>query len=268
MNAYDVLGINPAATEEEIKKAYRKLALKYHPDRNQDGVSDGKFKKINEAWSILSDKNKRHDHDRELHYQNGNSGWQSMRGSGDPIFEHFFRNGGFGGFEEFFQNATNQQRHKSRVRVDIPLTLEEVATGCQKDVRVNGRDISFNVPAGVRNHDVLTVQISDFVVLEIYLNILPHVSFTRRGFDVEAIVGVPLDIALYGGEVEVASLRGQISLKIPQGISSHSRLRVRGGGIQNGRNIGNCYYEVKISIPTLNNSQRKKILKILDQSDL
>jgi|LWDU01.1.fsa_nt_gi curved DNA-binding protein len=267
MNAYDVLGVNPTATEEEIKKAYRKLALKYHPDRNQDGGSDGKFKKINEAWSIISDKNKRHNHDRELH-QNGNSGWQSMQGSADPIFEHFFRNGGFGGFDEFFQNMPGHERHQSRLRVDIPLTLEEVASGCQKDVRVNGRDISFNVPAGVRHHDVLTVQLSDFVVLEIYLNILPHASFTRSGLDVEAIVGVPLDIILYGGEVEVASLRGLISLKIPQGVSSHSRLRVKGGGIQSGRNLGNCYYEVKISIPKLNDSQRKKILKVLDQSDL
>ena len=267
MNEYDVLGVDPGAPEDEIKKAYRKLALKYHPDRNKDAESDGKFKKINEAWSILSDKNKRSDHDRDLHYQNARPGWQTMQG-GDPIFDHFFRNGGFGGFDEFFQNMAGHQRHQSRVRVDVPLTLEEVASGCLKCVRVNGRDVSFNVPAGVRNHDVLTVQLSDFVVLEIYLNILPHESFTRRGLDVEAIVGVPLDIVLYGGEVEVASLRGQISLKVPQGISSHSRLRVKGGGIQSGRNMGNCYYEVKIAIPKLNDAQRKEILKVLDQSDL
>jgi len=93
MNAYDVLGVDPGAPEDEIKKAYRKLALKYHPDRNKDAESDGKFKKINEAWSILSDKNKRSDHDRDLHYQNARPGWQTMQG-GDPIFDHFFRNGG------------------------------------------------------------------------------------------------------------------------------------------------------------------------------
>lgn len=267
MNAYDVLGVNLNATEEEIKKAYRKLALKYHPDRNKDAKADGRFKKINEAWSILSDKNKRSDHDRELHYQNTNSGWQTMQG-GDPIFDHFFRNGTFSGFDEFFQNMTSHQRHQSRVRIDLSLTLEEIASGCQKHVRVNDRDVALNIPAGARNHDILTVQISDFAVLEVYLNVLPHESFIRSGLDVESIVGVPLDIILYGGEVEVASLRGQISLKIPRGVSSHTRLRVKGGGIQQNRNIGNCYYEVKIIVPDLDDTQRKKIIKILDQSDL
>ena len=267
MTAYEVLGVKSDASDDAIKKAYRALALKFHPDRNKDSGAEEKFKQVSEAWSILSSPEKRQEHDRALHFQNANGHWGNM-GAGDPIFDHFFRNHGFGGsWENIFGR---QRRPMGSIAAEAVLSLEDVASGVTHNMRINGETISFNIPSGVENGEVLEVKVSDFLVAEVHVKITPHAYFSRRGLDVETQVTIPLKTALAGGEVSAPALRNdKIKLQIPPGVSSHSKLRVKGGGIQRGRSIGNCYYEIKVKIPKLGPADLVDVLKTIcaDQSE-
>lgn len=271
MNAYDILGVSPSAPLDEIKKAYRKLAMRFHPDRNKEPNAESKFKQVNEAWTILSSPEKKQQHDRNLHFQNmGTRGghWNNVAGQ-DPIFEHFFRNHGFGGsWDEILGRSGH--RHRQTVRGDAILSLEDVASGISHKANVGNQEIVFNIPAGVENGEILRVQINDFSILEVHVTITPHSQFTRRGIDVEAQVTIPLRTALAGGNVRAPALRGSdINLRVPPGINSHSKLRVKGGGIQKGRLIGNCFYEMKVKVPKLEPTDLVDVLKVIckNQSD-
>lgn len=126
---YEVLGINKQATAEEIKKAYRKLALKFHPDRNKADDAEAKFKEVSEAYNVLSNVEK-----RQVYDQYGHAGENRVRGgwSGgmEEMFNHFWSGGGFGGFGGF----SNRRRRGSDIHIQVPVTLEEVSAGVEKTV--------------------------------------------------------------------------------------------------------------------------------------
>lgn len=262
MNAYDVLGISPSARKEDIKKAYRKLAMQFHPDRNRDPSAEAKFKQINEAWTVLSSPEKKQEHDKNLHFQN-----MGGRVSQDPIFEHFFRNHGFGGsWDDIFNRAGSRRPHQT-IQGTAVLSLEDVASGISHKANVGNQEIVFNIPSGVEDGEILRVQINDFSILEVHVTVTPHLNFIRRGLDVEAQVTIPLRTALAGGEIRAPSIRGaDINLHVPPGVNSHAKLRVKGGGIQRGRSIGNCFYEIKIKIPKLEPADLVDVLKTICQN--
>ena len=264
MNAYDILGVSPSAPLSEIKKAYRRLALEFHPDKNKSSGAEDKFKRINEAWMILSSPEKRQDHDRDLHFQNMNSGqgqWEQFHPR-EPIFEHFFRNHGFGGSWDDVFGGRSQRA--SKYQAQAVLSLEDIASGIAHKVSLNGEEFAFNIPAGVQNGEILKVQLTDFTLLEVTITVTPHADFTRRGLDIETQITIPLQTALAGGEVRAPSLRGpDINLRIPAGVNSHAKLRVKGGGIQRGRSIGNCFYEIKVKIPKLEPTDLVDVLKTI-----
>ena len=268
MNAYDVLGVSPSAELDEIKKAYRRLALKFHPDRNKEAGAEERFKQVSEAWGILSSPDKKQEHDRNLHFQNmgGHSGeWRNFNRQ-DPIFEHFFRNHGFGGSWDDILGRTSRRQNQTYMGEAV-LSLEDVASGISHKAHVANQDVVFNIPAGVDSGEILRVQINDFSILEVRITVTPHIHFVRKGLDVETQVAIPLQTALAGGEVRAPSLRGpDINLRIPAGVNSHAKLRVKGGGIQKGRSIGNSFYEIKIKIPKLEPTDLVDVLKVICQT--
>ena len=266
MNAYETLGVSSNASDDEIKKAYRRLAMQFHPDRNNTSQAESRFKAVSEAYSILSDRGKRSDHDAYLHMQNTNRRYGER---GDPIFDHFFRNGGFGGFEDIFGmgglGARAYQRRTASINVAI--SLEEAFRGVKRTFTVDGDTMDVYIPPGVHSGEVLQARVDNTLDVHIRIRIPQHSIFDRRQNDLYTRIDVPMKTVLAGGEIPVPSIGGEIKLKIPKRISSHSKLRVRGAGMIKDGIKGDAYYEVRIVMPKLSAVQENLIAGILAKSD-
>ncbi len=274
---YQTLGVGKTASQDEIKKAYRKLARKYHPDVNPgDTSAEDKFKDINEAYEVLSDPEKRQKYDQfgaqwqQFQRQGGQPGgfdwsqWSAQPGGGtytrtvDPqefeelfgqragfsdFFEALFggmrrgRRGGFGGSE--FQ----QQQPRRGRNVDHPLdiTLEEAFHGTQRVLEWDdGRKIEARIPPGVRTGSRVRLSGQSGSGGDLYLNVtvLPHAIFEREGDDLKTNVQIDLYTALLGGTVKVSSLDKTVDLKIPPETQNGKIFRLRGLGMPTLRDPG------------------------------
>ena len=270
MNAYEVLGISATANDDEIKKAYRRLALEYHPDRNNTPQAESKFKSVSEAYAVLCDKQKRSNLDATLHMGN-NGGYQSR---GDPIFDHFFRNAGFsGGFEDIFgmgdlgSRRRHRQQHQSRTAsINVSLSLEDAYNGVKRTFRIDGHPVDIYIPPGVQSGETLQARVDATLDINISIRVLPHQKFERKGNDLYTRIDVPLAIAVTGGEMRVRSVGGDtINLRIPASLNSHVKLRVKGTGMNLNGASGDTYYEVRIVIPELDDVQRNLFSGILSK---
>jgi curved DNA-binding protein len=270
MNAYEGLGVSSTANEDEIKKAYRRLALEYHPDRNNTPEAESKFKSASEAYALLGDKQKRGKLDASLHMGN-HDGYQNR---GDPMFDHFFRNGGFnGGFEDIFGMGAGSRRRqqqpdpKRTASINVSLSLEDAYNGVKRTFRIDDHPVDIYIPPGVQSGEILQARVDSTLDIHISVRVLPHKVFDRKGNDLHTRIDVPLDIAVNGGEMRVGSIGGDtINLRIPSSLNSHAKLRVKGTGmyLSNGT-VGNTYYEVRIMIPELDDVQRNLLAGILSK---
>ncbi len=269
---YDVLGVKKTATEEEIKKAYRALAMKYHPDRNPGNKKEAeeRFKEINEAYAVLSDKDKRRQYD-----QFGPSGF-SQRYSQEDIFRGFDINdvlgsifgrasrGGrtrFGGFEDLFGGRGRQPdfgdifsgqdsqtegpfaQKGQDIQSELNLSFEEAASGTEKKVRLpkNGKfeEVTVKVPAGIESGKKLRLAGKGMRGLgggppgDLYLkvNVADHPIFKREGSDIVLDKEIKISDAILGTTMEVPTLEGSKNIKIPPGTQSNSRIRLKGFGL-------------------------------------
>ena len=267
MNSYDVLGVPSTASDDEIKKAYRKLAKEYHPDRNHTEEAENKFKAIGEAYSELSDPQRRQDLDAMLHFQNSDRRFQSR---GDPIFDHFFRNGNFGGFEDIFGMGGLGPRHhqKRTASVNVTLSLEEAYKGIKQHFSIDHENIEIYIPPGVQSGETLQARVDNTLEVHINIRIRPHKTFERKGNNLYTRLDVPLNIAISGGEIIVKNIAGEnINLRIPKGLNSHTKLRIKGAGMILSNGVtGDAYYEAKIIVPTLGNVQCNLIAGILGKA--
>jgi curved DNA-binding protein len=289
---YETLGVARDASDDDIKKAYRKLARQYHPDRNPgDKQAEAKFKEIQDAYDVLSDKAKRAQYDRFGFVGPGGGfpggegepeGAQSFTfrwgGDGGPqgfdfsgmdanqaeeIMRHFFggEEGGMGGV---FGRRGRRTRARAEPARDIEATVVvpflTAALGGAIDVGVGDQTLSVKVPAGVENGQVMRLQgqAPGGGNLLLKLRIEPHPYFRREGNDV--ILDVPLSIpeAVLGAKVDVPTLDGtHLTVKVPPGTSSGSRLRLRGKGIKG----GDQYIEVKIEVPAHLDERSKELIE-------
>ena len=342
---YEVLGVSKTATEEEIKKAYRQLAKKYHPDLNPgDKEAEEKFKEINEANEVLSDPTKRSQYD-----QFGHAGAQQGFGGGG--FGGF--NGNFGGFEDIFSTifgggSRNSGRSSTRPRqgddIEQTVTIDfmESINGCKKQVKVNieeecsscggsgayskkdinvcgrchgsgsviveqnsifgrvqtqttcpkcggkgqeitrkcdacggkGRvrktkDISVNIPAGVQDGMSMRLEGQGYAGynggpngdLYIHVRVRSHEEFKREGDDIYLEAPISITQAVLGDSIEIPTVYGSVTLKIPAGTQSHTKFRLRGKGAKNVRTklTGDQYVIVIVQTPTNITTEEKSL---------
>lgn len=298
---YKILGVPKGATAEEIKKEYRKLALKYHPDRNPNNKSaEDNFKKISEAYAVLSDPEKR------KQYDSFGSDNFSQRFSQEDIMRDFdlgkiLRDLGFdfgggpkrGGFRYestdpfggIFGGARQQNvpRKGQDLQYNISITLEESVFGAEKKVALQFDEavdeISVKIPPGINAGKRLRLAgrggagfyggpAGD---LYLYINILPHPVFAREGNDVYVQKSISYSQAALGGSVDVSTLDGSVKrIKIPAGTQNNTRIRMKGYGVPavKGAAAGDQYVKISVDVPKKLSSAQLELIKKLAEEGL
>ena len=301
---YKVLGLEKKASEAEIKKAYKKLAFKYHPDKNPgDTKAEERFKEISEAYAVLSDKKKRAQYD-----QFGSSGFHQrysqedifrgadlndifremgFSGGGNDIFGQMFGGGGRGRQQSSFRmddlfggGGFGGGAQASRGRdLNLALTIDfmDAFNGCEKTVDyVHGnkkQGVKVKVPAGISSGQKLRLngkgapgpggsQAGDMFFT---IKVADHPVFKRDGNDVIIEQEIKISDAVFGTSLEILTPHGNRKVKIPAGIQSGTKLRLKGLGMPHigKKAAGHAYVRVALSIPKKLSDAQKKIFKQL-----
>jgi curved DNA-binding protein len=286
---YDMLGVNRDASEDDIKKAFRKKAKQYHPDANPDNPSaEARFKEVNEAYEVLKDSEKRSQYDRfgeNWKNSQGFNGQQNPYASGggfggqadvSDMFESIFggggRRSGFGG-----GRRTNMRMAGENIEQPVYISLQEAYEGTKRIITKNGREINVNIPRGatmgtkVRLAGEGSPGIGGGPAGNLYLvvNIADDRKFERKDDDLYVDVQVDTFTAMLGGEVEVPTMTRAVQLKIRAGTQSGQKLRLTGKGMPKLRSkneFGNLYARVMITVPSQLNDEQKQQLKTIRDS--
>ncbi len=299
---YKVLDVEKSASDEAIKKSYRKLALKYHPDRNKgDKAAEEKFKEISEAYAVLSDKDKKRQYDQygDAKFHQQYSQEDIFRGADfstvfkdfdmggfDNIFSRIFSGGGgFSGGQAGGFGGQQQQQQKGQ-DAEYPLTIgfHESFTGSERQISYSlgdgsSHNITLKIPAGAKSGAKLRVagkglkspyggRPGDLIVV---LKVAEHPTFKRVDDDIE--LGLPLKIseALLGCSIDVETLDGAKKVKIPAGVKPGTKVRLKGLGFPKpGKSgvRGDLYVVIELRIPEKLTSQQITAIESLQSVDL
>jgi DnaJ-class molecular chaperone len=283
---YDVLGVSKTASAAELKTAYRKLALEWHPDRNKSAEAESKFKEINEAYQVLSDPKKKQAYDQFGHtaFEPGMGGgaggpfggfsqqgpftyYYSTSGGGNPFGDLGGFSDPFEIFEQFFGGSNPFGRaaaRKPHYSIKIPFLV--AVKGGTETVKIDGKTHSIKVPAGADTGTHL--RFTDF---DITFDVEPHPHFKRDGDDVYLDQEIPFALAILGGETTVTTLDGELKLKIRPGTQPGTMVRLSGKGItrlrgfrQNDR--GDLYIRLKITLPEHLSRRQRELLEEFTRS--
>jgi len=274
---YEVLGVAKGSSKDEIKSAYRKAALKFHPDRNKEAGAEEKFKEINEAYEVLSNDQKKSAYDQYGHAafdpNSGGFGGHTYTQQNGP-FNFTYTQGGnagnsdfdFGGFsnpfdifEQFFGGGFSQGRQTKRLETyKISISFLEAANGCQKEVNIDGHKKTIKIPTGVS--DGQRIRFQEFIL---YIDVLPDKIFKREGNDVFIAVTLSFSQAVLGTNVEVPTITGEpLKVKVKSGTQPNTLIRLRGKGIKdvNGYGYGDFYIRLLVEVPTHLSSRQKELI--------
>lgn len=302
---YKILGVDRNAPEQEIKRSYRKLAMKYHPDRNQgDKQAEEKFKEINEAYEVLSDKEKRARYDQlgESYTQwqqhggsSSNFNWddwinQAARQSGGRAqqvnvedLEDLF---GAGGFSDFFssifggmgQTRTSTRREPRRPQAyeqPVTISFNEAYRWTERVLQLDDRRLEVKIPAGAKTGTKVRVagagpagpngQHSDIYLV---IEVTPDTRFERKGNDLYGETVVDLYTAVLGGTVNVNTPGGNVVLTIPAGTQPGQMIRLAGRGmpvLREPNTFGDLFVRVKVQLPRKLNDEQRALFEKLAQ---
>lgn len=271
MDYYELLGVKKGASDGEIKAAYRKQALQWHPDKNKSPEAAAKFKEINKAYEALSDEQKRARYDqmgKDAYERGGQQGPSNYSYSSNFGGQSPFENVDFGGsdpfeiFEQFFGfgGASAGRARKRRDVYQVELTFKEAVHGVEKDTVIKGKRHSMKIPAGV--DDGMKIRFSDFDVL---VRVRPDAHFRREGQDIYAEKVITYPLAVMGGEITVETLDEKVTLKVRSGTKSGTTVRLRGRGVvypqQSHR--GDFYVVYTIEVPEKLSHKARQLLSEL-----
>jgi curved DNA-binding protein len=271
---YKILGLDKSASPEEIKKAYRKLARKHHPDLNpKDKEANRLFQQINEANEVLSDPEKRRKYDQYgKDWQHGEQ-FEQARSSGQhgrPAGERFAEEFDSGDFSSFFESLFGSKSRSGGKQTgfrgqdyhaDLEIGLEDAFHTHSQTMSVNGKNIRITIPAGVENGQVIKLKghggagINGGPDGDLYINFVipPHPLWKRAGNDLYRTVDIDLYTAVLGGDLTLEAMDGKIKLKVKPETQNNSRIRLKGKGFpvykQEGE-FGDLYITYSIRLPT------------------
>ncbi|HEX5670438.1 MAG TPA: DnaJ C-terminal domain-containing protein [Sulfuricurvum sp.] len=264
---YTTLEIAPGASEAEIKKAYRKLARQYHPDVNKDPKAEEKFKEINAAYEVLSDKEKRAKYDQYGDSMFGGQNFHDFsRAQGgnvdlDEILRSMFSQGGgsgfggggFGGFGGF-GGMVNLD-----IDANVTVPFSVAVLGGKHTINLSGESFDIKIPAGIKSGEKLRVrgkgkrQGSQSGDLYLRIDISPNPEYEREGDTLVKTFNVPLYAALFGGKVSVQTLEKEVTLKVPENTKNGQRFRLKEMGVVNRQSgaRGDLYLKANIVLPSV-----------------
>ncbi|MDB1125858.1 DnaJ C-terminal domain-containing protein [Vibrio algarum] len=275
---YSVLGVSKDASEKDIKKAYKKLAMKYHPDKNPgDATAEGSFKEVKEAYETLTDTSKRRKYDQFGHagFENSGFGGGQGRSQGFGGFEDIFGDafgqrrqgfGGAGGFDDVFSQARNRQPRAQKgqdVEYSVTVDFVDAIQGAEKVVElpVNGeqKKINIKIPKGIKEEEKIRFSgkgapgLNGGPAGNMFIKILirPHAYLERDGNDLICHSEVNITTATLGGELEVQALENRFKLKIPAGTQNGRKFKVTGKGVTSRKGeTGDLLVKIKVVTPT------------------
>ncbi|CAG0995965.1 Curved DNA-binding protein [Anaerolineales bacterium] len=283
---YKILGVERKASADDIRKAYRKLAMQHHPDKNPgDKKAEEKFKEINEAYQVLSDETKRARYDQlgsaysNFRTQGGRPGdfrWEDWTGGGSSVnMDDMF--GGGGGFSDFFRaifgeamrsSIRNQaaQQQQQGYQQEVQISFKEAYEGTTRQLQTNGRKLQVRIPAGVKTGSKVRVAGAGPEGLDLYLvvNITDEDRFERDGYDLYTTSTLSVFTLILGGDADVETPTGKVKLNIPAGTQPDQVFRLAGRGmphLKSSTTKGDLYVRLKVQIPKYLSSKQKELLE-------
>jgi len=291
---YKIIGVKRDASEAEIKRAYRALALKYHPDKNPSSEAVDRFKEINEAYEVLGDPNKRRKYDQlgssykaweRMGGQAGNFDWsQWMSGSPGGVHVDVGNLGDLlGGFSDFFStifgdmplhgqpHAARRSRRSHDIEQSVSISLIEAYTGTTRILQQDGRKLEVVIPAGAKTGMKLRISGQGHTNqrgsgnLYIKVNVDPDPRFVRKENDLYTEAVVDLYTTILGGETRVPFPQGELVLTIPPESQPGKVFRLKGKGMPNvrGGSNGDLFATLKVTLPEkLSNEEKDLFIKL------
>ncbi len=283
---YKTLEINEGASETEIKKAYRKLARQYHPDVNKDPSAEDKFKEINSAYEILSDKEKKQQYDMHGDSMFGGqnfSDFSRSHGTGgqgdldDILRQMFSGGGGFGGASGFGGGGNPfggggfgggfQQEANLDIETNVTIPFSVSILGGSHSVSVNGERFDIKIPAGVKSGEKMRVKGKGHAQngragdLFLKITVASNPDYVREDNDLVKSFDVPLSAALFGEKIAIETLEKEIKLKVPQNTKNGQRFRVKEMGAMNRKTKvrGDLYLKANIVLPKVDDLDEKLV---------
>lgn len=281
---YSTLGVSKSATPDEIKRAYRKLALEHHPDRNKGNkASEAKFKEVTKAYEVLSDDKKRDMYDQVGHTafeqgggQAGGNPFGGQQGGSYGPFTYSYSTGGQGGdpfagggfsdpfdiFEQFFGGASPFGQQTRRPVYSLTISFDEAVHGGEKTVTINNKKENIKIPAGVDSGS--RIRFKDY---DIVMDVIPDKAFQRQGYDIVTEHEISFPQAVLGEELAVETIDGPVKIRVPAGTQPNTLIRLRSKGVPHvrGSGKGDHYVKIKIVIPKQVTRRQRELLEELSQ---
>ncbi len=275
-NPYKILGVKETASLDEIKKAYRTLAKKHHPDLNPSNkTNEAKFKEISHAYDQIGTNEARTKFDQgEPGEENSKQQWSSFYNTQQNAGRYANSYADQFGDDEFFENLFHGAHQKRRAQNQdinylMDLTLEEAVLGVEKVITLaNGKNLKVKIPPGITSGTKL--RFAGHGLTEnsgppgnayIMINVLPKAGYIVQGHDIETELPISFMEALLGAEIEVPTLYGSVNLQIPPNVSTGSKLRIKGKGIITNTDVGSQIVKIKVVLPKKSDPELLKAIK-------